>query len=43
MRARSARSVLTGDAVFVILWDAKAAVPLGTALSNVHGVHAEAL
>ena len=43
MRARSARSVLTGDAVFVILWDAKATVPLGTALSNVHKVHAEAL
>ena len=37
MRARSVRSVWTGDAVFVILWDAKATVPLGAALSNVHG------
>ena len=43
MHARFGRSVLTGVAVFVILWDAKATVPLGTALSNVHGVHAEAL
>ena len=43
MRALFVQRLLTGGAVFVILWDAKATVPLGTALSNVLGRRTEAV